>query len=247
MVGLCGCRDDRRHQTSEISRLEVVAPALPKDAPPLEVVKALLPKLAAAQQARQQGMSTADAREAYRKTMAEVRGFAAAETVFENLRRVSANSVPVDMTVDGAVRLVADNWVSIVAHYADSLTGAAPMEVLNDQTRAVVVLDVWSKSDDARRAKIAGELGVSADAAAVAGETDPGRKLKARLVAEGIAPVPGGRVMVSLVKGPQGLWRVVRIDLDSGVSSTIGRKPPPIQPGTIPAPTSMQTSSQPTH
>ena len=225
--------------------MEVVPPGLPNTAPPIEVVKALLPKLAAAQKARQQGLSTAEARDAYSKTMAEVRGFAAADTVFENLRRVSANSVPVDMKVEGAVRLVADNWVSIVAHYADSLADALPVEVLNDQTRAVVVADVLSKSDDARRGAIARDLGVSADAATSAGETDAGRKLKARLIAEGIAPSPGGRLMVSLVKESQGAWRVVRLDLDSGLGSAVGRQPGTSNPSRSQASPDSAPSSQP--
>ena len=142
LVLLAGCRDDRRHQASEVTTLEVKTGVVAADAPPADVTRALLTRLAKAQRARVRGLGIPANRDEYLATMAEVRGLAARTSIFETYRARGGAQVPRDLKEDGAVRVVTDGWVSICAHYADKLETATISPLAMTGKNAVVAADL---------------------------------------------------------------------------------------------------------
>lgn len=152
---LAGCRDDRRHQASEVTTLEARSDVVAANATPEEVTRALLVRLAKAQYARSRGLGEAANRDEYLATMAEVRGLAARTSIFETYRGRGGAQVPIDLKEDGAVRTVTESWVSICAHYADRLEAASIMPSRITGKNAVVLAEVSavSGSDPGDRSK----------------------------------------------------------------------------------------------
>lgn len=142
LVLLAGCRDDRRHQASEVTTLEVKTGVVAVDAPPADVTRALLTRLAKAQRARMRGLGIPANRDEYLATMAEVRGLAARTSIFETYRARGGAQVPRDLKEDGAVRVVTDGWVSICAHYVDKLETATISPMAMTGKHAVVAADL---------------------------------------------------------------------------------------------------------
>lgn len=146
MVVIAGCRDDRRHQASEVTTLEAKADVVAANATPEDVTKALLTRLAKAQRARARGLGIEANRDEYLATMAEVRGLAAKSAIFDNYRTRGGAQVPIDLKEDGAVRIVTESWVSICAHYADRLETAAIQPPRITGKNAVILAEVASVS-----------------------------------------------------------------------------------------------------
>lgn len=137
-----GCRDDRRHQATEVTTLETKTGVVASDAPPVEVTRALLARLSKAQHSRARGLGVPANRDEYLSTMAEVRGLAARASIFETYRGRGGAQVPADLKEDGAVRVVTESWVSICAHYADQLPSATIAPLAVSGTLASVVADL---------------------------------------------------------------------------------------------------------
>lgn len=216
-LAFVGCRDERRHQASEISELEVATGVVAQEAAPQDVAKALLTRLAAAQAARERGLGVAANRDAYTKTMAEVRGLAARKAIFDTYRSRGGSHVPVDLKEEGAVRAVTDSWVSICAHYADQLESAVISTGAADANSATVIAEV-----------------VPPDAkATVTGLSEAERMER---IHEGKSPQPGVRIIVRLVPDEGRAWRVLRVDLEA-LSTTMLTNPARANPVTTrPAP-----------
>lgn len=114
-----GCEDKRRHQTSEdVTFADVQAP-VPDDAPPDDVAKALLNTLKELHAIRNAGLGDPDQKERYDKTMGKILSLAAQEQIHNNVKSKGSALTPKDVTQNAAVRLVAESWASIVAHYVD--------------------------------------------------------------------------------------------------------------------------------
>jgi len=214
---LAGCRDERRHQASEISELEVATNVVPANAAPAEVAQALLIRLARAQTARERGLGIEKNRDEYRKTMAEVRGLAARKLIYETFRGRGGSSVPVDLKEEGAVRTVTDSWVSICAYYAGALETAALSTAMVDAKSATVFADVVAPIDAVPSGSAA------AVPATVPTIDDAERKERVR---NGRSPRPETRIVCRLTLDESNAWRVVRVELESVTTSTVGRAIP---------------------
>lgn len=155
MLVLAGCRDDRRHQATEVTTLEAKADVVAANASPEDVTKALLARLAKAQRARARGLGNEANRDEYLATMAEVRGLAAKSSIFENYRARGGAQVPIDLKEDGAVRIVTESWVSICAHYADRLETASmqPPRITGKNAAIIAEVAPVSGSDPSDRTK----------------------------------------------------------------------------------------------
>lgn len=147
---LAGCRDERRHQASEVTTLEFKTGVVAGDAAPADVTRALLTRLAKAQRARAGGLGIQANREAYLATMAEVRGLAARTSIFETYRARGGPQVPRDLKEDGAVRIVTDGWVSICAYYADALEAATITPLSMTANSALVAADLTAGESNPR-------------------------------------------------------------------------------------------------
>jgi len=115
------CDDKRRHLASDSVEFASVEAPVPKDAPPGDVVRALLVALRDAQHARAKGFGAPEASERYDAAMGRVASLAARRAVLRGLQGMGSPNIPKDISEQAAVTLVSESWVSIVAHYADGI------------------------------------------------------------------------------------------------------------------------------
>ncbi|MBX3394066.1 MAG: hypothetical protein KF841_01735 [Phycisphaerae bacterium] len=143
-VGVAGCEDKRRHQASENVEFPVVEPPVGSDAPADAVALAMLDAMRTLQRIRAVGFGHSDNKAKYDHAMGVIASLMDKDRVYMSVRAEPPPSVPRDIKRDAAVRLVAESWVSAIAHYLEGmesstreLTIRKKGEILFEQNRAM--------------------------------------------------------------------------------------------------------------
>ncbi len=114
-----GCDDKRRHQTSEAIEFEDVQAPVPDDADAAAVTRAFLEALRDAQHARSRDFQGPQDRAKYDSAMGRIESLAARQAIYQQVVSGGHRSVPADLTVEAAVTMISESWVSIAAYYVD--------------------------------------------------------------------------------------------------------------------------------
>jgi hypothetical protein len=114
-----GCDDKRRHQTSEAIEFEAVQAPVPDNADAPAVARAFLEALRDAQHARSQDFQDPQDRAKYDSAMGRIASLAAKQAIYVQVVSSGLRSVPADLTVEAAVTMISESWVSIAAYYVD--------------------------------------------------------------------------------------------------------------------------------
>lgn len=220
------CDDKRRHLASDSVEFASVEAPVPKDAPPAEVVRALLAALRDAQHARAKGLGAPEARQGYDAAMGRVVSLAARRAVHRGLRGVGSPNIPKDISEQAAVTLVSESWVSIVAHYADGIMFESLSGIPKDPDfTAVITARVEAERPD-DRARL-GQIEAAMASAPPAAPSDEGvsaaeadrhrtRDIRVRMLEGNPASNYPIRVQIVLkLRHEEGAWRATWVGLEA--------------------------------
>lgn len=124
-IGLAGCEDKRRHQASEQVEFPIVRPPVGSDAPADAVALAMLDAMRTLQRIRAVGFGHPDNKAKYDHAMGVIASLMDQDRVYMSIKAEPPPSVPRDIKRDAAVRLVAESWVSAIAHYSEGMESSA--------------------------------------------------------------------------------------------------------------------------
>lgn len=124
-----GCEDQRRHQASQDLKLLDVEPRIAADAAPEVTARALLSALRELQLVRAEGLGVEDNRDRYNRALGEIVSLMDQRRVHAMMREPGLRSplIPKNIERAPALKLVAESWASMVAHYVDGISPALPL------------------------------------------------------------------------------------------------------------------------
>lgn len=129
LLCLSGCEDKRRHQASEEVSFPSVPPPVGKDTGAEETALALLDAMKSLQSIRAVGFGVEGHKEKYDQAMGLIASLMDKHAVYEKVVVERSPSVPRDISQDAATRLIAEAWVSTVAHYLDGIDAGSKSSV----------------------------------------------------------------------------------------------------------------------
>jgi len=218
LVVSSGCRDERRHKSSEDVEYPVVDAPVPADAPPEQVARAILDALKNLQSVRQNGLGRAGNRHKYDLAMATVESLAAKQRIYKLVQQRGSPVVPKDVSEPAALRLVAESWASIVAHYAGGfLFDTLKADVSRTLNRATVRILVENPDEQKRLEQIEAlpEIAHAKDKDAhplLRGSPEYLKLLRSRTLPEGFN-VPIRKQLTLVMIQEEGAWRVLGLTL----------------------------------
>ncbi|MBI5765137.1 MAG: hypothetical protein HZA51_16600 [Planctomycetes bacterium] len=219
------CDDKRRHQPNDAVTVSNVATSLPVDASPKQVAEAMISALSDAQLIRVRGLGAPGQKSAYDAALARIYALAAKNEVHQQLLAGKSASVPRDVSPDAALTVMAESWISQIAHYA----GGAKLDTLRivpdpPKTDASVNLELESPADRNQLTRIESAVAANPPKKADGTPAGPGSAeyqaaIRQAAIKAGFSVPISASVDLRLRKTENG-WRVTRITLSSG-----GRKP----------------------
>ncbi len=216
------CDDKRRHLASDSVEFASVEASVPKDAPPGDVVRALLAALRDAQHARAKGLGAPERRQGYDAAMGRVASLAARRAVLRGLRGAGSPNIPKDISEQAAVTLVSESWVSVVAHYSDGILLESLSGIPKDPDPAAVItarVEAERPEDLARLRQIEAVLASAPSDEGVSAAEAEGlrtRDVRARML-EG-SPASNFPIRVQIVirlRHEDGAWRATWVGLEA--------------------------------
>lgn len=219
------CDDKRRHQPTDAVTVSPVATSLPADASPKQVAEAMISTLADAQLIRVRGLGTPEQKTAYDAALARIYALAAKDEIHQQLIAGKSVSIPRSVSPDAAMTVMAESWISQIAHYA----GGAKLDTLRivpdpPKTDASVNVELESPGDRDQLTRI--ESAVTANppkktdgTAAGPGSAEYQAAIRQAAIKAGFNVPISASVDLRLRKVESG-WKVTRITLSPG-----GRKP----------------------
>jgi len=226
-----GCKDQRRHKSSEVVEFATVEPPVPADASPKLVAMTLLDALEQFQTVRETGLGRQGNRQDYDTALGTIMSLAAQEQIYERVRKRGSFTVPKDVPKQAALRLIAESWTSMLAHYADGiLFETLKVDSGTQDSRDTVRVEVENPHERKRLAEIEA-LPDIADAQGKDGKplshTSPEYfdLLRSKTLAEGFNVPIRRRVTLSMVRDEKGAWRVVDLTLGPAPSNAVTVRP----------------------
>jgi len=218
------CEDKRRHQASEHVEFPLVQAPVGKDATADATALALLDALRSLQRIRAVGFGVEGNKEKYDQAMGLIASLMEKDTVFQKAR--SDRTVPRDLSRDAAVRLVAESWASIVAHYVEGIdAGTVTSRIFRKgatlSSGAKSEADLAASSGDESRVHVAGENPGEREALAkiesrlsTSATPRPNEAaLRAECLKQGFNYPIGARFAIRLTRTPEG-WRATRLHIE---------------------------------
>ncbi len=234
------CDDKRRHGANEDVHFTEVKPPVPDGAAPQDAALALLDAIKKAQAVRASGLGVGENRSTYDQAMAEVVSLAAAKEIHKHVLASRSLAVPKDVTENAAVRMVAESWVSICAHYVDGfLPDTLVASPAGPTDFASVQIDAESPADR----QVLLDLQAADDSpAATQPASTAGPTFRAEAIARGVAPPIRARFEIRLQRVSSG-WRVLRVNVGPAAPTQASRSIQVQVPTTAPV-TSSSSSFQ---
>lgn len=150
---LAACDDKRRHQLSDAVSFPQTDAAVINGASCDDVVKAMLLSMIEAQKVRAVGFGKAEARQQYDKSMATIQSLMASDKIYESVKKGS-QTVSKSITKNAAMTLVAESWVSIIAHYIDGIAWPTMKITTYTGKRATAMVELVNPEEQAMQAEI---------------------------------------------------------------------------------------------
>ena len=116
-----GCKDARRHKASEEITLISKKPPLNDRATPKDVALTLLAAMKNLQLVRHAGLGQLESNQRYDDTLGIIMSLLAQDRIYKQVSSQSSPTNPKDITKGAALKLVAESWTSIIAHYVDGI------------------------------------------------------------------------------------------------------------------------------
>lgn len=209
----CGCDDKRRHSASAGLALSKTPSPLPADAPPAAVAETLVRAIAAAQQARADGLGSPERKASYDKALGQIWALADRPDIHDNVKRARSAGIPVDVTEDAACTLIIEAWISELAHYLDGVNyEARRLTPEQYQSDCVVHFEAASPQDRSALAAIESSLAPSAD-------KDQARltAIRDRALTDGFNIPIETSLDITLKKKSEG-WRALNVGLSTALN-----------------------------
>ncbi len=211
------CDDKRRHMPSDAVSLVQAPTTLPSDATPRQVVESILAALTDAQTARATGLGTPEKKKAYDAALARIFALAAKSDIHQQMLGKSS-TVPKNVTPDAAMTVIAESWISQIAHY----TGGFKLDSLRifpetPQTDATVTIEAVAPKDREALSRIEfANTPKKPDGSPIQpGSTEYTTAIRQAAIIAGINVPVTAAIDIKLRK-VDGAWRVIRITLSQG-------------------------------
>lgn len=222
-----GCDDKRRHGSGQAAEFAAAEPPLAADAPPDAVSMATLDAIRQAQKSRVYGLGSPEAKREYDQAMGTLRSLAARDEIYERVKLSGSQTIPRDITEDGAVTLNIEAWVSTIAHYVDGYQ-------LSSMVTSIITPDQYANSyvnaENPKDHAVMEEIRSSG----VTKEED----VRKEAIARGVCPPITAGIEVRLKKVNKS-WRVLKVGLGPArAQSTNITAPPAATPQASPGATS---------
>gem|GEM_PF-2011442 len=230
LAAMSGCKDQRRHKPSEVVEHLTVEAPVPADASPDLVAMAMLDALKQFQTIRESGLGQQEHQKAYDKALATIKSLAAQDLIYERVCKQGSYSVPKDVPKPAALRLIAESWTSMLAHYVDGLMfDTLKVDQGSQDTRAIARVEVENPHERKRLTEIEA-LPEIANAKGKDGKppSHTSREyldlLRSKTIPEGFNVPIRRRVTMTMIR-VNGAWRVFDLVLGP-VPSSITTAPP---------------------
>ncbi len=219
------CDDKRRHLPTDAVTVSHVATSLPADASPKQVAEAMISALADAQLIRVRGLGTLEQKTAYDAALSRIYTLAGKNEIHQQLLAGKSAAVPRDVTPNAALTVMAESWISQIAHYA----GGAKLDTLRivpdpPKTDASASIELESPVDRDQLARLESAIAANPPkkpdgSAAAPGSAEYQAAIRQAAIKAGFTVPATASVDLRLHKTDNG-WKVTRITLAPG-----GRKP----------------------
>ena len=222
-----GCDDKRRHGSGQAAEFAAAEPPLGADASPDAVSMATLDAIRLAQKSRVHGLGSPEAKREYDQAMGTLRSLAARSEIYERVKQSGSQSIPKDISEDGAVTLNIEAWVSTIARYVDGYELSSMVtSIITPDQYANSYVNAESPADRAVMEEIRSE-GLSKE-----------EEVRKAAIAKGVCPPITAGIEVRLKK-VNNAWRVLKVGLGPvrGQNAIIAA-PPVVTPAAMPGDTS---------
>ncbi len=206
----------------------------PSEATPRQAVESILAALTDAQTARATGLGTPEKKKAYDAALARIFALAAKSDIHQQMLGKSS-TVPKNVTPDAAMTVIAESWISQIAHY----TGGFKLDSLRifpetPQTDATVTIEAVAPIDREALTSIESALTATPPKKPDGSPMPPGSTeytaaIRQTAISAGINVPVTAAIDIKLRK-VDGAWRVSRITLSQGGRVSRSTSAPTILP-----------------
>lgn len=218
---VAGCKDERRHQSSEHVAIKTIAPPAADNTSALAIGKLALTAMQELQTVRSEGLGIDDNQARYEAAMGRLYGVADQEYIYKAMKpnpngRGGSPFAPTDITESAAVRKVVESWTSKTAYYLDGLK----MDTLKVKSaydkRAVVTVEATNAGEREMLKEIRSQSGMGSPDTPFKDLTkEQQEKIRTAALKQGFNVPIGAEIQLVLAQLDEG-WRVQRVEVGPG-------------------------------